>query len=110
YTRMVSAADLLAASLKDYETAKELYKKASELNPKEIYSQKKLKEIDDIFKGFENEKLLYNSLILKADDLYDLQNYKEARDIYKKAEELIPIQKYPRQRITDINKILLESE
>ena len=53
---------------------------------------------------------MYNSLILKADDLYNIEKYKEARDIYKQAVVLIPIEKYPRQRIADINKILFTSE
>ena len=110
YPKIIVAANVLETSLKDYETAKELYNKAHAIKPKDTLALTKITEIDDIFKGFESEKLPYNSFILKADDLYNLRNFKEARDMYMQAEKLIPIQKYPRQRINDINKILYNSD
>ncbi len=109
YSRMIVTADI-AISVRDYNKAKDFYLKASEIKPEEKYPKDKLKEIDNIFKSFESNRLLYNSLILEADDLYNLKKFKDARDIYIKASKLNPIQKYPKQRIDEINKLLISSE
>ena len=109
YNKMLLVADRVLSS-KDYERAKELYQRASEIKPEEKYPKDKLTEIEKIIKGFEAHKQLYSSTILKADDLYELKQYKEARDLYKKARELYPIQKYPNLRIAEINDLLRAEE
>jgi tetratricopeptide (TPR) repeat protein len=109
YNKLIVSADL-ASTTKDYERAIELYRKAAEIKPEEKYPKKKLKEIEDFVKGLEAYREYYNSTILKADELFDLQNYNEAREMYKKAHEIISIEKYPKQRIAEINKILQAEE
>ncbi len=109
YKKMMLVADRVYYT-KDYEKAQELYKKASELKPDESAPKTKLAEIDRIIKGFEKNKQLYSNTIVKADDQYELKHYKEARDLYKKALDLYPIQKYPKGRITEINDVLRAEE
>lgn len=109
YTKMILVADRVLSS-KDFEKAKELYQKALELKPDEKWPKDKLAEIDRIIKGFEQNKQIYGTTIKKADDLYDLKQFKEARDMYKKARDLYPIQKYPKVRIAQINELLRAEE
>ena len=48
----------------------------------------------------------YNEAISKADMLFEQNKYEEASNYYSKALELKPKQKYPAQKIEEINKIL----
>lgn len=109
YSRMKVAADI-AFSSKYYDKATELYKKALDIKPEETYPKDKLKEIDALVKVFEANNKQYVQTIEKADELFYLGQYKDAREMYKKARELNPLQQYPKKQIYAINNILRSQE
>ena len=107
YNNYISRADSLFNS-GDLNGAKNAYKRATFSKPQEDYPLKKIREIDETLNKnltIENQKL-----IDKADELYTKNNLKEAREYYKKAIILNPIQKYPKDQIDKINKLLLDED
>jgi tetratricopeptide (TPR) repeat protein len=109
YRKMIVSADIVMSS-KDFERAILLYHKASEMKPEEKYPKNKIKEIEDYFRQLNDNKSFYLSAISEADDLFNLYQYKEAEEIYKKAHYINPVEKYPVSRIKEINKILIALE
>lgn len=93
---------------KKYKDAKASYKKASEIKPEETYPKEKIAEID---KYFANKRAkTYKSHIKKADELLGQEKYNEAKNFYAKASKIKPKEKYPKDKIAEINKKLEEIE
>lgn len=63
-----------------------------------------------IFGGniFKNEDARYNELIKEADIAFNAGKYEEAKEHYMEASEIKPVEKYPRQRLSEIKGLTEE--
>ncbi len=110
YDKAIADADKLFAS-KDYANARPGYEKASQLISTEPYPKQKIKEIDDILKSKDKEKeLQYKNFISQGDKAYDSEDFLKANDNYQKALGVKPNEKYPTDRIKEIDNILAEQQ
>ena len=99
----------------EYETAKKYYEEALTYKLSEKYPKDQLAKIAEILKNLENDKLKdqkYNDAISKADKLFDAKDYKNAKTAYGGASVIKPTEQYPKDRMSEIDKILagLESD
>ena len=103
-------ADLIAKAdnefiTKNYSEAKSLYQDALKIRATDKYSIDRVKEIDILIaaQGV-NEK--YNSALTQADQLFNVNDYENARGKYNEAAGIKPKEKYPKDKILEINNIL----
>lgn len=120
YDKIVAVADKKFTD-KEYESAKDLYKRAMNFNPSDTYPPKKIAEIEEILSRLEAdekikqqkeaEKLIaYNQLINKGDLNFGKTRFNDALSNYKDALKIKPEETYPKQRIEEINKLIEEQE
>ena len=86
---------------KNYERALELYLRAKTLKPEDPLPQKRIDEINKIIAELANKEknqARYDQLIADADDFFRNEKWKEAKDKYTEAYNLIN-NKYPEQQI-----------
>lgn len=114
--------DAIAAADKDfnnkqYQQALNNYQKASGLKPNEQYPKQKISEINGLLAQAANAAAAsgaiqnqYNSLIATADNNFNQKQYPVSRDNYVKASQIKPNEQYPKQRIAEIDKLLLASK
>lgn len=119
YNTLIAQADV-NFSTKDYQSAKNNYKSALNIKPKESYPQDKIVEIDkilaDLAKQQEEITLTnnalkqkldrYNLLIKQGDLSFSKKTYKDALNLYSEATNLMPAEAYPKEKIDAINSIL----
>lgn len=87
--------------------AKERYQSAAALKADETYPKTKLAEIDQILVEKQAEiDEQYNEAIANADREFDAKNYQEALTNYKVAASLKSDETYPRQKATEVEKII----
>lgn len=114
YDKAIADADALYAKT-DYVGAKTQYTKALEILPDEEYPKTQLEKVNAFLaemakkKAIEDEKI-YTSLIEKADKLFANKDLQVSKEVYKNAVNIKPTEEYPKNRITEINKILAEEE
>ncbi len=108
YQAAITSADSYLGK-KQYGTAKTFYKKAIDIKPTETYPKQKISEIDKILANqaaaAESEKK-YQAAIKKADGLLASKKYNEAKSSYQTASTIKPSESYPKQKISEIDKIL----
>mgnify|MGYP003707352727 CR=1 FL=1 len=120
YDKIVAVADKKFQE-KEYESAKDLYKRAMSFNPSDTYPPKKIAEIENILSQLaaeekikqqkEAEKLIaYNQFISKGNTNFGKTRYDEALKNYNEALKIKPGETYPKQRIDEINKLLEEQK
>lgn len=116
YKSLIAEADGLLTS-KDYKNAKSKYVSASQLKTEEKYPKDKIVEIDnilgDLAKKEAEEKAQeaqYNSLITEADGLLAKKDYNNAKAKYELASQLKTEEKYPKDKIKEIEGILADIE
>ncbi|MEI6899809.1 MAG: hypothetical protein WCL00_08025, partial [Bacteroidota bacterium] len=110
YQAAISAADKLLSE-KSYDRAKTEYQNALSIKPAEKYPSDKINEIAAIIAGMDKQKSLddqFNSLIAGAEKLFTDKNYTVSKAEFDKASQLKPEEKYPRDKIIEINKIIAE--
>ncbi|MCX6248423.1 MAG: hypothetical protein NTW10_11885 [Bacteroidetes bacterium] len=107
YTGSVSKADKLLAD-KSYALAKTEYGNASSIKPGEQYPKDKIAEIDGIVADLKAKDDAYKTSVAKANQLMVQKSYEEARTEYQTAGEIKPNEQYPKDKIAEINKILME--
>ncbi len=90
-----------------YIKAKELYKQALSVKPNEQYPKDQIVLIDSYLASLESIEESYNDLIAYADELFNKQEYLNAKSSYNEAIQLKPDAEYPKNQITEIDKILL---
>ncbi len=112
YSEAISNGDRLFND-KDYENARNEYRAALEVKPEETYPQQKIEEIVNIIAAMEKAKqeqeILdknYLALIQQADQLFATSDYLVSKEKYIQASDLKPEESYPKDRITEIDKIL----
>jgi len=107
YTGLVIRADKLMAD-KLYQQARAEYVKASNIKPLELHPKSMIQEIDKVLSDQKALEDQYNLLISNADKLVAQKSYEQAKGEYRKALGLKPDEKYPQQRISEIDGILNE--
>ena len=118
YDKLIAAADS-KFSEKNYDKAKELFTRAKNMNPADYYPSQKLSEIDQILIEMASNKLdeerlkasqdKYNQLIKKADAAKANEDWNSAKDLYFRANKVLPSEEYPQQQIDIINQKMKES-
>ncbi|MGB0881372.1 MAG: hypothetical protein ACPGSO_00355 [Vicingaceae bacterium] len=114
YDGLIATADKML-STKNYTGAKGKYNEALGVKPNEQYPKTKLTEIDEILAEIarkEAEKKAkeeeYKALIVAADGLFSGKNYADAKGKYKAAIAIKAEEKYPKDKIVEIDVILAE--
>jgi tetratricopeptide (TPR) repeat protein len=105
YKELLSTADKLFSN-KKYTEAKSSYNKALNLKPNEQYPKDKIAEIEAKKKAIEERRLRYKTLVSKADKLFAAKDYKGAKGTYNAALNLMPDEQYPKNKISEIEKLL----
>jgi len=105
YDKAVALGDKLFMK-QDYQGAKAEYEKASQLKPDEDYPKSKLNEVTGLLTSIAAQQNSYKEAIAAADKLFSEKQYIEAKIAYQKALELKQNEKYPSERIKEIDKIL----
>jgi len=107
YQGSITKADKLLAD-KSYAPAKTEYGNASNIKPNEQYPKDKIAEIDGILADLKAKDDAYKASIAKANQLMVQKSYEEARTEYQNAGEVKPNEQYPKDKIAEINKILMD--
>ncbi|BBE16706.1 plectin 1 isoform 8 [Aquipluma nitroreducens] len=98
---------------KSYVTAKEKYQKALTLKPTDVYPKDQIAKIDEqlneLQKAAETDKQ-YAQLIKDAQNAFQANKLKEARDLYQKGYDLKPNEPMPPMRISEIDALLAQQE
>jgi tetratricopeptide (TPR) repeat protein/precorrin-3B methylase len=101
YDETIANADR-AFKRQEYTQARELYSTALTIRPDQLHPQRQIEAIDKITDK-NNE---YDNLIARADASLAAANYNSARDDFRSALEIKPGEKYPAQKIKDIDAVL----
>jgi len=116
YNEAIAQADA-AFERESYEEAKGLYSEALFIKPNEQYPKDQIDKIDQLLadlqrKKAEQEKInkAYNEAVKKADAMFSMEEYSQAKSLYNEALTYKPEEQYPRDRIDKINSILAEME
>lgn len=113
YLKEITMADEYYVS-KDFENAEIHYKKAVKLRngvkPKDKYAQNMLLKIQGLIKAQAKNQNSYNDIISNADILFDKKEYNSAKLGYQKALTIIPGEKYPKNKINEINKLIVDRD
>ena len=121
YQGLIVAADK-ALGAKSYEDAKGKYNEAAELKPTEKYPKDKLKEIDGILAELAKKKAeeeaskmaekdreeKYQQLIAAGDKALNNKSFDEAKNSYNEALGVKPAEKYPKDKLKEIEGLLAE--
>ncbi len=110
YAGLIQSADRMLGE-KRYEEARADYEKASAMKPSEKYPKEKIAEIGATLAELARQKSLdeqYQSKITTADALFTEKSYEKARDEYRGALAIKPAEKYPGERIAEVDRILAE--
>ena len=109
YTETLKRADNLF-DLLQYDEAKLAYLKASNLRPKEQYPKYKLEEIESLQSGQAATIAQYNKFVSAGDRMMESEDYDGAKERYNQATAIFPNEKYPQDKLTEIDQIILAKE
>jgi len=109
YNNLISDADKLFAK-NSLSEARLKYAEALTIDPTHTYPQEKIDEIDLVLANNQDLENQYNKAIATADLFYNKQEYVNALVEYQQANNLRPDEKYPIQRINEINKVFAENQ
>ena len=105
-----------AFTKKSYEEAKVKYNEASQIKPKEKYPISRINEIDNIINDLATEaekqrikEEKYTNVIKQADQAFFIKQYRTAKNYYESASQLKPEERYPKEKISEINKLIAEA-
>ena len=100
-----------------YAEAKNEYQQALKIKANEQYPKDqlnaiaaKLKEIEDNRLEQEENKRKYDALIVKADDAFYKDQWEDSKAIFNEALLILPDEKYPKQKIDQINAKIAQLE
>jgi tetratricopeptide (TPR) repeat protein len=104
FTDLIAKADN-EFNTKNYNEAKSLYQEALKIRSTDKYSLDRVREIDVLLaaQGVEEK---YNTAITQADGLFNTSDYENAKGKYNEAASIKPKEKYPKDKILEINNIL----
>ncbi|MFQ5335036.1 MAG: hypothetical protein ACE5DN_03070, partial [Flavobacteriales bacterium] len=108
YKKLIAQADE-AFSAENFSDARVFYQSAAGIFPEQEYPTAQLalinKMMGDKARALENEKN-YKTLISKADRVFEMKNYSEAKSQYKKALSIKPEEPYPKDQIALIDSTI----
>jgi len=107
YKTSIGKADQLLTA-KSYDQAKTEYNNALSIKPGEQYPADKIKEIESILAEIRAREEAYKASVLKADQMLSDKKFDEARTEYENALTIKPNEQYPKNKIDEINKKLVE--
>ncbi|MCF8456645.1 MAG: hypothetical protein K9H62_11995, partial [Bacteroidales bacterium] len=114
YNKTIATADKSFAK-EEFTGAKTSYQEASGLKPEKSYPKEQIAKIDQILaERAQKEAELaalnknYDDLIAKADADFSGKSYETSKSNYQQALVLKPAEKYPKDRIAEIERILNE--
>ncbi|MFA8299506.1 MAG: hypothetical protein ACEPOV_05040 [Hyphomicrobiales bacterium] len=96
-----------------FQKALDSYNEALKLKPTNELVLQKITEVKDALQKQTQQAELqkqFDETIAKADELFKVDNYKDALIAYEKANEIKPEEKYPKSQINQINQKLEEIE
>ncbi len=105
YANAITLADKLFAD-EEYQSAREEYRKAADINPFEQYPKVRMDEIELILAEIQDKLDQYESIIVGADKLFNAGDYSEARIQYLRAQDILSDRTYPEGQIRMIDEIL----
>jgi len=110
YSKAITLGDSKLAS-KNLMEALNAYQNALEIKPAEAYPKTKIAEINAaLLAQKEDMDKMYSSYIAEGDRLIQAKDYSGAKSAFTKATGIKPGESYPKQRITEITKIVEEIE
>ncbi len=109
YDALIKDADERFAA-KDYISAKGEYAKAIQMMPNEEYPKQKLEEVTKILNDEAEKEEKYKAAIANADAAFQGNDYTSAKFEYQAAAELKPDETYPKERLEEIEKLIVELE
>ncbi|MCF6356637.1 MAG: hypothetical protein L3J54_02425 [Draconibacterium sp.] len=89
----------------NYEASKSLYTQALQIQNSDKHSLDRIREIDGILAA-QSVDGKYNTLITEADNLFAEKSYENAKGKYNAALGVKSKEKYPKEKISEINAIL----
>ena len=107
YNAVIAEADRLLSE-QNYETAKNKYTEALAIKSREQYPKDKIAEINGILRDMTALNQRYQQTIERADNLFERENYENAKTVYAEAGNIKPAETYPPEMIDRINNILDE--
>ena len=107
YNAIIADADS-KFSAKDYENAKAKYNEALGIFPDEKYPKDKIAEIEKLIAAQKQKEEQYKSLIAEADSKFSSKDYEGAKAKYTEALGIKPNEQYPKDKISEIEKLLSE--
>jgi hypothetical protein len=93
-----------------YRDAIEYYELALSIKNYELYPKKQIRTIHEILADLQLKGEEYNRLIRQADNMFQNEEYNDARPVYASAHNLIPDEKYALEKMAEIDRILNMSE
>ncbi|MGM0497141.1 MAG: hypothetical protein ACQESJ_04440 [Bacteroidota bacterium] len=105
YEKNIEKADE-AFQAENYNDAKSLYSEALFIKPKEQYPKDQINKIDQILSQRQAKEENYENTIEQADNYFEEENYKLAKDSYQEALSIKSSEQYPEDQISKIDKIL----
>ena len=116
YNNAIALANAALAQ-KQYNPAKEQYQKALTFKPDDSFARNRITEIDLLIKQ-EQERLSaeqarkrqYDEAVQRADKLFASQDYNNARLAFGDASRVMPDEPYPKQKMSEIDRILGEQQ
>jgi epidermal growth factor receptor substrate 15 len=111
YQNLIKAADMLR-DLKKYQPAIDKYNEAI-AKKNEKYPNDQIAILKSLLEKDKKEEELnekYNKAISSADNLFDKENFAEAKAKYLEASNLKPLEAYPKKRLTEIEAKLKDQQ
>ena len=110
YNKAISLGDSKLTS-KNLMEALNAYQNALEIKPLEVFPKSKIAEINTLLLAQKEEMgKMFASYISEGDALFNSKDYSGAKSAFTKAAGIKPDETYPKQRLTEINKIVEEIE
>ena len=109
YTKYMTSGDNYF-KVKDYLNAKASYQLAIDAKPDDAGAKTKLKETMDLLRSMKASNILYDVAIASAEKLYQDTDYEKAITEFENAGKILPDEKYPKQRINEIIKIMVDKK
>jgi tetratricopeptide (TPR) repeat protein len=112
YRKLILSADSQFAK-KEYLNARQTYTDARSLNPEDPYPDRQISRIVNILEDLSRKEALekqYAASVKMGDSLFRLTNYTQAKEMFLAATNLKPSESYPKEKISEINRIQAEIE
>ncbi|MDD4552935.1 MAG: hypothetical protein PHP04_01930, partial [Bacteroidales bacterium] len=105
--KSIASGDSYSAA-RDFLNAKSSYQLAVNQNPDNPEAKEKLKKTVELLRSQKAQNILYDVAIASADKLFQAGEYTRAQTEYEKASSILPAETYPKKKINEIIKILVD--